>query len=162
PAPDGQPATVPGVAVTLTCADRQSAVEISDEQGHFQFAPAPAGDCTVVADLQGFTTATTTIAVRANATTEVTLRLDLEELREEVTVVGNTQTIDSNPIAAHVETMNATAMQTAPIASERFQDALPLIPGVVRGPDGLLNIGGARSNQTALRFNNADGTDPVT
>jgi hypothetical protein len=53
-------------------------------------------------------------------------------------------------------------MQTAPIASERFQDALPLIPGVVRGPDGLLNISGSRSNQSALMFNNADGTDPVT
>ena len=53
-------------------------------------------------------------------------------------------------------------MQSAPIASERFQDALPLIPGVVRGPDGLLNINGTRSNQSALMFNNADGTDPVT
>ena len=53
-------------------------------------------------------------------------------------------------------------METAPIASERFQDALPLIPGVVRGPDGLLNISGTRSNQSALMFNDADGTDPVT
>src|SRR4029077_13294719 len=53
-------------------------------------------------------------------------------------------------------------MQTAPIASERFQDALPLIPGVVRGPDGLLNINGTRSNQSALMFNSANGTDPVT
>jgi TonB-dependent receptor-like protein len=53
-------------------------------------------------------------------------------------------------------------MQFAPIASERFQDALPLIPGVVRGPDGLLNISGTRSNQSALMFNNANGTDPVT
>ena len=82
--------------------------------------------------------------------------------RTRVTVVGNAQTIESNQIAAHVDRMNAAVMQTAPIASERFQDALPLIPGVVRGPDGLLNIGGARSNQSALRFNNADGTDPVT
>src|SRR5262249_30668710 len=89
-------------------------------------------------------------------------RLELEALHEEVNVVGSAQAIDSNPIATHVETLNAAVMQTAPIASERFQDALPLIPGVVRGPDGLLNIGGARSNQTALRFNNADGTDPVT
>ena len=50
----------------------------------------------------------------------------------------------------------------APIASERFQDALPLVPGVVRGPDGLLNINGTRSNQSAMMFNSADGTDPVT
>src|SRR5262249_60158222 len=53
-------------------------------------------------------------------------------------------------------------MQEAPLASDRFQDALPLIPGVVRGPDGLLNINGTRSNQSALTFNNANGTDPAT
>src|SRR5438093_6108422 len=53
-------------------------------------------------------------------------------------------------------------MQQAPIASDRFQDARPVIPGVVRGPDGLLNISGTRSNQSALTFNSANGTDPVT
>src|SRR2546421_7696929 len=53
-------------------------------------------------------------------------------------------------------------MRAAPIANQRFQDALPLIPGVVRGPDGLLNISGTRSNQSALTFNSANGTDPVT
>jgi hypothetical protein len=162
PAPDGQPATVPGVTVTLACEDAQPAVEVTDEQGHFQFGEAPAGNCTVVADLQGFTSATKTIVIRANTGIEIALRLELDALHEEVTVVGNAQTIESNPIVAHVETMNAAVMETAPIASERFQDALPLIPGVVRGPDGLVNIGGARSNQSALRFNNADGTDPVT
>jgi hypothetical protein len=162
PAPDGQPATVPGVTVTLTCADAQPQIEITDEQGHFQFAEVPAGTCTLVADLQGFTSPTRTAVVKTNASTEIALRLELESLHEEVTVVGNARTIESNPIVANVETMHAEMMQTAPIASERFQDALPLIPGVVRGPDGLLNIGGARSNQSALRFNNADGTDPVT
>src|SRR6267143_439469 len=58
--------------------------------------------------------------------------------------------------------MTASVMHTAPIASERFQDALPVIPGVVRGPDGLVNISGTRSNQSAMMFNSADGTDPVT
>ena len=90
------------------------------------------------------------------------LQLDIEALHEEVNVVGSQDTVDSSPIAARVERITASMMQTAPIASERFQDALPLIPGVVRGPDGLLNISGTRSNQSALMFNNADGTDPVT
>jgi hypothetical protein len=70
--------------------------------------------------------------------------------------------VEGSAIAARVERITASVMQTAPIASERFQDALPLIPGVVRGPDGLLNISGTRSNQSALLFNSADGTDPVT
>ena len=162
PAPDGQAVGVPGVTLTLMCADTQPLVEISDEQGHFRFAQASIGDCAVVAELQGFKPATQTVRVQSNETTDVTLRLDLEALHEQVNVTANGQNIESNPIATHVETINATAMQSAPIASERFQDALPLIPGVVRGPDGLLNINGARSNQSALVFNNADGTDPVT
>jgi hypothetical protein len=37
-----------------------------------------------------------------------------------------------------------------------------MIPGVVRGPDGLLNVNGSRSNQSGLTFNSANGTDPVT
>src|SRR5207245_8861749 len=67
---------------------------------------------------------------------------------------------DGSP--GRVEQVAASLMRAAPIAHERFQDALPLIPGVVRGPDGLLNISGLRSNQSALTFNSANGTDPVT
>jgi hypothetical protein len=162
PSPDGAVVAVPGVTVTLACADAQPMVDVTDELGHVRFADAPSGDCAITADLQGFKSATTKVLVKANATAEVALRLEIAELHEEVTVVGHAKAIDSDPIAAHVETINAAMMQTAPILSERFQDALPLIPGVVRGPDGVLSVGGARSNQTALRFNNADGTDPVT
>jgi outer membrane receptor protein involved in Fe transport len=163
PSPDGQPVAVPGVTMTLTCAaSPQPSLEVSDEQGHFRFGEAPSGPCTIAAELQGFKSATKDIVVAPGETVDVALRLDADELHEEVTVTASVQAIDSTPMAAHVETISAMKMQVAPIASDRFQDALPLIPGVVRGPDGLLNIGGARSNQTALRFNNADGTDPVT
>ena len=39
---------------------------------------------------------------------------------------------------------------------------LPLIPGVVRGPDGLINMKGARTSQGGSLVNNANVTDPVT
>src|ERR1700730_9901607 len=104
----------------------------------------------------------TAVVVKSGETVDVALLLDLDALHEEVSVTGSPDTVDNGAIAAPVERITASVMQTAPIASERFQDALPLIPGVVRGPDGLLNISGARSNQSALMFNNADGTDPVT
>ena len=95
-------------------------------------------------------------------TADVALRLDLEALHEEVNVTAGSDSVEGGPIGARVERISPSVMQTAPIASDRFQDALPLIPGVVRGPDGLLNISGMRSNQSALMFNSADGTDPVT
>src|SRR5205823_12544901 len=98
---------------------------------------------------------------RAGAAAAVALRLGLDTLREDVMVSAKNGAA-AGRITAHVERMTAYVMQTAPIASERFQDALPLMPGVVRGPDGLLNISGTRSNQAALMFNSADGSDPVT
>ncbi|HWF85497.1 MAG TPA: carboxypeptidase regulatory-like domain-containing protein, partial [Vicinamibacterales bacterium] len=162
PAPDGSPFVVPGVTLTLTCGSSEPKVEVSNERGEFRFVGAPLGSCAIAAELQGFKTATTTVAVNAGETSTTTILLGLETLHEEVTVRAQTDLPGSDTIEAHVERMTTQTMETAPIASERFQDALPLIPGVVRGPDGLLNINGTRSNQSALTFNNANGTDPVT
>jgi hypothetical protein len=162
PEPDGQPVVVPGVTLSLTCAGVEARSDVSNELGQFRFADVQAGACSIVAELQGFKSAVKAVAVKPGETAEVALRLDLEALHEEVSVTGSADTVDGGPTAARVERITASVMQMAPIASERFQDALPLIPGVVRGPDGLLNISGTRSNQSALMFNNADGTDPVT
>ncbi len=162
PAPDGSPFVVPGVTLTLTCGSSEPKVEVSNESGEFRFVDAPVGSCAITAELQGFKTATTSVVVNAGETSTSTIQLGLEALHEEVTVRAQTDVAGNDTIAAHVERMTTQMMETAPIASERFQDALPLIPGVVRGPDGLLNINGTRSNQSALTFNNANGTDPVT
>src|SRR6267142_4443877 len=162
PSPNGQPVVVPGVTLTLTCAGMEPRIDVSSEMGQFLFADVPVGDCSIVAELQGFKSAVKALAVRPGETADVSLRLDVDVLHVEVSVVGSPDTVDGSPITARVDRITASVMQTAPIASERFQDALPLIPGVVRGPDGLLNISGIRSNQSALMFNNADGTDQVT
>jgi hypothetical protein len=162
PAPDGQPVVVPGVTLSLTCAGIEPRTDVSNELGQFRFLDLQAGACSIVAELQGFKSAVKAVAVKPGETADVALRLDLEALHEEVSVTGSAETVEGGPTAARVERITASVMQMAPIASERFQDALPLIPGVVRGPDGLLNISGTRSNQSALMFNNADGTDPVT
>ena len=58
--------------------------------------------------------------------------------------------------------MTQDKLQTLPLVSERFEDALPLVSGVVRGPDGLLNAKGSRASQSGLTVNSANVTDPVT
>ncbi len=162
PSPDGQPVVVPGVTLTLTCAGVEPRIDVSSETGQFRFTDVPAGDCSIIAELQGYRSTAKALTARPGETADVSLRLDVDALHVDVSVVGSADTVQDSPITARVERITASVMQTAPIASERFQDALPLIPGVVRGPDGLLNISGTRSNQSALMFNNADGTDPVT
>ena len=49
-----------------------------------------------------------------------------------------------------------------PLPNEQLLDALPLVPGVVRGPDGQINMNGARASQSAMTVNSANVTDPVT
>lgn len=159
---NGNPIPMPGVTVTLTCPGAEPRTEVSNDRGTFDFVDvtATAARCSVVAELGGFTSAAATVAVSSEPA-PVDLRLGLDTLREEVTVRGALGPTGVETHAA-VERLALAEMQSAPIASDRFQDALPLIPGVVRGPDGLLSIAGARSNQTAMTFNSANGTDPVT
>jgi hypothetical protein len=48
------------------------------------------------------------------------------------------------------------------LIDSRFQDALPLLPGIVRGPDGTLNIKGTRPSQSGILVSSLNVTDPVT
>ena len=54
------------------------------------------------------------------------------------------------------------ALRDAPLIDQKFQDALPLLPGVLRGPDGNLNIKGTRPSQSGILVSSLNVTDPVT
>jgi hypothetical protein len=60
------------------------------------------------------------------------------------------------------ETISDKTLRDAPSADERFESSLPLVPGVVRGPDGHVNLKGTRNTQIGALVNSAHVTDPVT
>src|SRR5438067_1364815 len=100
--PDGQPVVLPGVVVTLTCNGAAARTEVTNERGEFRFADAGSGTCSIVADLEGFTSAAKVVALQAGQSAAVTLLLGLDTLHEDVMVSARSDTADS-PIAAHVE-----------------------------------------------------------
>lgn len=53
-------------------------------------------------------------------------------------------------------------LMTLPLAQLKFKAALPLVPGVVRTPDGKLSIKGQREEQGLLLVDGSDLVDPVT
>jgi hypothetical protein len=59
-------------------------------------------------------------------------------------------------------TLSGQQLMTLPLAQMKFKAALPLIPGVVRTPDGKLNIKGTPEEQGLLEVDGADLVDPVT
>jgi hypothetical protein len=58
--------------------------------------------------------------------------------------------------------LSAPQLMTLPLVEQKFKAALPLTPGVVRTPDGKINIKGVEENQSLLLVNGAETVDPVT
>ncbi len=64
--------------------------------------------------------------------------------------------------AAPAAQMNFKQIENLPLIEQKFKAALPLVPGVIRTPNGKINIKGAGESQGLLLVNNAEMVDPVT
>jgi hypothetical protein len=153
---DGQAVAVPGVTVELL--GTAAAPTVSDGEGRFRFESLPAGVYRVRASLAGFDDAESEMTLGPGETRTIDIRLVVKSLRDEVTVRADAAAMAPAPASE----ITARTMQRVPMASEQFQAALPLVPGVVRAPDGTLTMKGAREDQSALHVNDASVADPVT
>ncbi len=71
----------------------------------------------------------------------------------------------SNPItetSSGPTTLAPTKAKDTPLRPATLVDALPLIPGIVRGPDGSVRIAGFGEDHSALLVNSVDVSDPAT
>jgi hypothetical protein len=59
-------------------------------------------------------------------------------------------------------TISSRQITDLPMTEQKFKAALPLIPGVIRTPDGKINIKGVPENQGLLLLDGAENVDPVT
>ena len=161
---------LPGVAVTLesvggdppTIDPPASSVvgsTVTSGAGQFAFAALSAGTYVVVAELSGFARAVhPPVRVLEGQSLDVRLPLALAPLSEAVTVVGSTGA--GRPIEA--EQVQADLLRVFQLPTDRFQEALPLLPGVIRDPKGRLSFNGTRPSQSTLLVNGTNATDPVT
>lgn len=163
PAPDGQPLYLPDVKLVLlskTGPTRRFQTK-SNATGTYSFLDLPTGIYALTASLEGYEDKTQEIVVEHGTVQELTVTLTLKAVREEVTVKAEAEGIQTQETTPRAQ-IAGSVYRTAPLLQERFQEALPLVPGVVRGADGLMNIKGASSAQTGWLVNSANVTDPVT
>ncbi len=134
---------------------------ISDEEGRYDFPGLIAGDYLISVELTGFKGYEQKISVQIDATVEQNILLQPVSISATVTVKQDpTDTTKTDTTAPSV--LTSAAMRDAPLIDQKFQDALPLLPGVVRGPDGTLNIKGTRPSQSGILVSSLNVTDPVT
>jgi hypothetical protein len=160
---NGQSERLPGASLNLTPATPGQVTHsaVTNDLGEYKFTDLAAGLYTLQVSLSGFKQHTESMSILAGITAVQNIDLELEGLSGAVTVVADGEGLNPTE-AAPPATFKEDKLQTLPLVNERFEDALPLVPGVVRGPDGLLNAKGARASQSGLTVNSANVTDPVT
>ncbi len=158
-----EPSPLEGVSVELreSTKDSQPLATLTDSAGHYEFTQLPAGTYTLRVSQQGFKPFSETILLNANQISVVEVALTIDTVVEKVEVKGQAagvSTEDSSPVS----TVNNAQLETLPLAHQKFREALPLVPGVIRGLDGKLAVRGTSENQGMLVVDSAKTVDPVT
>jgi hypothetical protein len=154
---------LPGVVVTLTgerLSDKRLQ-SVSDMDGQYDFPGLIAGEYIVTVEFSGFKKYEQDLSVQIDATVPHDILLQPVPLSETVTVKDD----PTDPVKTESTTpsvITEQALREAPLIDQKFQDALPLLPGVIRGPDGNLNIKGTRPSQSGILVSSLNVTDPVT
>lgn len=159
---EGQSYNIPGASLKLK-RGTQVAETSANNEGEYEFTKLAPGEYTLEVTAEGFKTSSQNITVRAGETSVENIKLEVADVTATVTVTSSTsgqgvQTSETAPAAI----IKQTDLQTLPLPNEQLLDALPLVPGVIRGPDGQIAMNGARPSQSGMTVNSANVTDPVT
>lgn len=151
-----------GVRVTLASTITGERETVSDDRGNYLFADLVAGDYALRVELAGFEPYERRLPVQLGAVVEADIILKPVAVTESVEVTDRADPDTARDESTVPTSVTNQTLRNAPLIDERFQDALPLIPGVVRGPDGLLNVKGTRPTQSGVLVSGVNVTDPVT
>lgn len=158
---DPQTLPLPGVSISLlSSAGTTVATTITDEDGIFTI-DAPPGAYQIHAELSGFEPLTQS-NVDASRPATLTLTLRLATLHEQVTVAPEPVSPVIGVTAPNAPvSVTRSVIDNGMLPNSQYDDVLPLLPNVVRGPDGQISVGGSRAPEGALVVNGVNATDPV-
>ena len=135
---------------------------VSNDLGQYQFTGVVYGEYEITVKLASFDTVAKRLTIKSDETAKLDFQLTLKAATQAVTVTAEPSGVDLSSISGGTPTLTANILKATVRLNQDFQDALPLLPGVVRGPDGLIRIKGGRTNQANTLVNSASVTDPFT
>jgi len=155
----GERAVVPGAKVSLRGAVF-SHETLTDGTGRYRFQAVPPDTYQLRAEAPSLL-GSSLVKVAAGEVLDTAIELKVEAQKDSITVTSSGSEVDPNE-PSDERAVDKAVILNAPNKEERIDALLPLVPGVVRGPDGLINMKGARSSQTGYLVNSASAIDPVT
>lgn len=154
---NGEPAVLPEARIVLHGPVNKEAQ--SDARGAFAIDDLPPGMYDIEASAPGLNT-TLAVEVKPGTASVVPIELDIATVTSTVTVAANDPPAVEE--SAQKNTISRSIVEEAPNQTEKIESLLPLVPGVVRGPDGRINMKGAQATQAGWLVNSANVTDPAT
>ena len=134
---------------------------LSDGAGQVTIPDVPPGRYLVRATRPGFeATDSAPFEVSAGEIVQVLLDIRLTYVAPSVEVRAPTSPTDSVQPVSTSDMLSGSVLEIAPLEGDDFQSLLPLLPGVLRGPDGRLRAKGGQPTQGALQISSASLIDP--
>ncbi len=152
----------PNARITLKDGSNgQEVSTVSNGLGAYSFTGIRVGDYEITVSLAGFEPGVKRLTIVGGKTAQIDFQLTLQRQKNSIQVSSEVTRVDLTSSSA-APTLTAEVLKSVVQLNQNFQDALPLLPGVVRGLDGELHIKGGRSNQTSTLVNTASVADPFT
>src|SRR5437764_628733 len=160
---EGATNVLPGVTAKLTGPSAGPAPQstASDAEGHYEFTQLAAGTYTTEASADGFKTWSATITLGANQALVKDIVLQISSVNQQVEVQGEAAEIATQNVAI-TATVNTDQLESLPLPTQKFTEALSLIPGVIRTSTGKLTFKGQAESQGMLVVDSAENVDPVS
>ncbi len=153
----------PNARVTLKNLSTNTEVgTVSNDLGEYRFAGIALGDYEVTVTLAGFDPVTKNISVKSGGVSEVNLQLTPKGDVQTVHVTAEAPAVDLHSSYGGAPALTTKTLRSLVELNQDFQDALPLLPGVVRDLSGQIRIKGGRTNQANTLVNSVSVTDPFT
>jgi len=153
---------VPGAQILLRRGSDIATVGETDADGLVHLPPLAAGKYDLEASKPGYLTLQQkSIEIPGAGALNLDLVFSVEtERRDSVEVRGTTNPVTDSAAAGSEAQLNE--VRELPSRPATVADALPLLPGIVRSPEGGLKISGTGEHRSALIVNSVDATDPAT
>ena len=153
----------PNVHVSLKNVETNRMIStVSDDLGTYAFIGVPVGKYEITVTLAGFEPSVKRFALGEGELPPLDVQLVPKEHKETVTVRAQPPGVDRASSSGGTPELTQDILKSVIRLNQDFQEALPLLPGVVRGFDGLIRIKGGRANQANTLVNTASVLDPFT
>jgi hypothetical protein len=161
--PDQVQTLWPSARVTLKNLSTHAELStVSNDLGQYSFSGLLPGNYEISVSLAGFEPALRRLTLEAGSPVQADFQLVPASRNESVTVSAQAPGVDLSSSSAGTPTLTTKVLKSVARLNDDFQNALPLLPSVVRGPDGLIHIKGGQANQTNALVNSASIEDPFT